>query len=275
MKMKELVERAGDRALTAITGYDAPTAARIQKAGIDIIFVGDSVGTNVLGYASEREVTLEDILHHLRAVRRGAPEIYVLADLPAGTYHSTEAAVENGRLLSKAGVDGIKFEGARPEIAAALVGEGLEPWGHLGFTPQTENTPSLHAKNAELALELLKQAIALQAAGIQALVLELVPEEVAEAVTEALAIPTIGIGAGRLTSGQVQIIFDVLGSSPREFRHARPLANLGTELDAALAEYAKTVGDRNYLTEEQARHLKPDQAAAFRRLLRETEDRIP
>jgi len=268
MKMHDLVERAGDRALTAITAYDAPTAARVEKAAIDIIFVGDSVGTNVLGYASEREVTLQDILHHLKAVRRGAGQTYVLADLPAETYQTPAAAIANARLLSEAGADGIKFEGPRPEIAEALASVGIEPWGHLGFTPQTEATPALHAKTADRALELLDQAAKLESAGAACLVLELVPEEVAEAVTERLAIPTIGIGAGRLTTGQVQIIYDVLGASPREFRHSRPLAHIGPEIDTALTEYRSSVQQRTYLIETQPRHLEPDQAAAFRRLLR-------
>jgi 3-methyl-2-oxobutanoate hydroxymethyltransferase len=232
--------------ISVLTAYDAPTARAEEDAGIDLILVGDSVGTNVLGYASEREVTLDDIAHHVRAVRRGAPDTPVLADLPYATYDTPKAAVSSARRLVTSGADMVKLEGFYPEIVAALVAADIPVCGHLGLECQHHDEKRLKARTAAAALELETHAIALAQAGLSLLVLELIPEPVATRITRRLDIPTIGIGAGRGTDGQVLVITDVLGVTKVGFRHNRRFAELGTATrDAALA-YVQAVRTRQF-----------------------------
>ena len=158
------MKRAG-RKITVLTCYDYPTALWEEEAGVDVVFVGDSVGTNVLGYASETEVTMEDMAHHLKAVRRGVEEAYLLVDLPFGSADTPEQAVENGLRLASLGADGVKLEGFKPEAVRALSAEGLDVWGHLGLLPQFQKERALQAKTAESAAELLSRSIELERAG--------------------------------------------------------------------------------------------------------------
>ncbi len=169
--------------IAVLTGYDAPTAKAEEAAGTDIILVGDSVGTNMLGYASERDVTLADMCHHVGAVRRGAPKTTIIADLPYRSYDTPEIAVKSSRLLIEAGADIVKFEGPRPEIVEALARASIEVCCHLGLEPQHHDDKRLKGQKAEDAARLLADAIALDGAGMAMLVLELVPEEVADHVT--------------------------------------------------------------------------------------------
>ena len=239
--MKRLAEP-----IAVLTAYDAPTARAEAKAGVDLILVGDSVGTNFLGYASEREVTLADILHHLRAVRRGAPEATILADLPFATYDDTEAAVANARQLVAAGADIVKFEGARPEIVAALTQAGIAVSGHLGLEPQHHEEKRLKGKTARAALQLETDAMALDRAGIVMLILELMPEELATRISKAVAAPTIGIGAGRGTDGQVLVVTDVLGYTDAAYRHNHRFAEVGAAVRDAASAYVSAVRDRRF-----------------------------
>jgi 3-methyl-2-oxobutanoate hydroxymethyltransferase len=232
--------------ITMLTAYDAPTAKAQAEAGIDVILVGDSVGTNFLGYASEQDVTLADIAHHVRAVRRGAPGTPVLADLPFTTYDTPALAVASARTLVAAGADMVKFEGARPEIARALVGAGIPVSGHIGLEPQHHEEKRLKGKTAEAANQLLADAIALDEAGIAMLILELIPEEVATRITKAIAAPTIGIGAGRATDGQVLVITDVLGYTDAVFRHNRRFAEVGAAVREAATTYVRDVRERRF-----------------------------
>ena len=199
--------------ISMLTAYDYPTALLQDEAGIDVVFVGDSVGTNVLGYRSPQQVTMEDILHHLRAVRRAVRRAYLLADLPFMSYQaSVETAVENaGRLVQEGGTEGVKLEGGLPVLpqVKAIVEAGIPVVGHLGFTPQSQarefylfsdrrgTVPKFQGKGPKGAKALIEEALRLEDSGIFALVLELVTEEAAQAVTERLSIPVIGIGAGR------------------------------------------------------------------------------
>lgn len=249
--------------IAMLTAYDYPTAKAEAGAGVDIILVGDSVGTNVLGYASEKEVTLADIAHHVRAVRRGAPETPILADLPFGSYDETALAVANAQRLIEAGADMVKFEGARPEIAGALVTAGIACCGHLGLEPQHHEDKRLKGRSAEEAAKLLADAQALDAAGISMLVLELVPEEVAARITRSIAAPTIGIGAGRNTDGQVLVIHDMLGITEADFRHNRRYTELRQLISQALAHYVHDVQDRLFPAEENAFHMPQDELSAF------------
>ena len=177
----------GER-IAMLTCYDYPTALWEDEAGVDVIFVGDSVGTNVLGYESEKDVTLADIVHHLKAVRRGVQHAYLLADLPFGTCGTPGEALWNARVLVEHGANGVKLEGYKPEIVAHLVNNGVEICAHLGLNPQIHDKKALQAKSAESAMQLLQESLALQKAGAFMLVYELVPEEVAREATKRLDI---------------------------------------------------------------------------------------
>jgi 3-methyl-2-oxobutanoate hydroxymethyltransferase len=249
--------------IAMLTAYDYPTAKAEAAAGVDIILVGDSVGTNVLGYASERDVTLADIAHHVRAVRRGAPETPILADLPFGSYDEGASAVANAERLIEAGADMVKFEGPRPEIAAALAAAGIACCGHLGLEPQHHEDKRLKGRSVEEAAKLLADARALDAAGISMLVLELIPEEVAGRITKSIAAPTIGIGAGRRTDGQVLVIQDMLGITEVDFRHNRRYAELGQLVGEALAHYVHDVREGRFPAEENAFHMSQDELSGF------------
>lgn len=233
--------------IVALTAYDFPTARLVDEAGVDIVFVGDSVGTNVLGYESEREVTLADMRHHLRAVRRGTARALVLADLPYRTYETVEAARANARALIADGADLVKLEGGRDQVekVRALTDDGIAVCGHLGFTPQTLFVPGqkgrVQGRLRADAEALLADARVLEAAGACALVLELVPEALGTLVTRAVGIPTIGIGAGRGCDGQVLIVHDVLGLSARTLKLAKAYVDgRGLALDA-VRSYAAEV----------------------------------
>ena len=251
------------RPIAVLTGYDYPTAKAEAAAGVDLILVGDSVGTNVLGYSSEQEVRLEDIAHHVRAVRRGAPQTPILADLPYRTYETREAAVANAQALRDGGADMVKFEGARPEIAAALIAAGIPACGHLGLEPQTHLDKKLRGRSAEEAAQLLRDAIALDKAGIAMLVLELIPEEVAKRVTAAIGTPTIGIGAGRFTDGQVLVITDLLGLTGTSFRHNRRYADLGPVIETAVSAFVRDVRDHAFPTAANSFAMPKDALLTF------------
>jgi len=233
--------KMGGEKIAMLTAYDAPTAGALAEAGIDIILVGDSVGTNMLGYPSERDVRLADMVHHTAAVRRGAPESYIVSDLPWATYETPEQAITSARELVRAGGDMVKFEGARPDVVAALVAEGIEVCCHLGLEPQNHPDKRLKGKTAADAERLLTDARVLDAAGMSMLVLELVPEEVAEAVTRAVRVPTIGIGAGAKTDGQVLVVTDALGFKNVSFRHNKQYSHIGDGMRTAVRLYIAEV----------------------------------
>jgi 3-methyl-2-oxobutanoate hydroxymethyltransferase len=258
-----LEKKRQGKPIAVLTAYDYPTAKAEAEAGIDIILVGDSVGTNVLGYASEKEVTLADIAHHVRAVRRGAVQTPIVADLPYRSYEQPAAAVANARALIEAGADIVKFEGPRPEIAAALVAAGIAACGHLGLEPQHHAEKRLKGRSLEEAAQLLANARALDQAGISLLVLELIPEEVAARITKAVGTPTIGIGAGRMTDGQVLVINDLLGVRATNFRHNRRYADLGPQIGEVLAAYIRDVLERRFPGEENTFHLPQDELLSY------------
>lgn len=205
--------------IVMVTCYDYPTAQIEDEAGVDIIFVGDSVGTNMLGYAAETEVTMEDMLHHLKAVRRGVQQAYLLVDLPHGSYPTPEMALANARRLLACGPNGVKLEGGieQVDVVRALVAQGIEVCGHLGFTPQTMGTKGrVQGRSLAEGKALVRSALALEAAGLSLLVLELASEPISLLIAQHLRVPTIGIGAGRFCDGQVLVITDILGISPME-----------------------------------------------------------
>lgn len=210
--------KSENQKITFLTAYDCSTAKYIDEAGVDCILVGDSVGMTVLGYENTLQVTVDDMVTFTKAVSRGVKHALVVADMPFLSYQVTkEQAIENAGKLIRAGAQAVKLEGASDltiEIIKSLVEAGIAVVAHLGFTPQSINSIGgyfVQGKSFEQALKLLEDAKKVQKAGAFALVLEMVPEEVAKVVTQGLEIPTIGIGAGRYCDGQVLVIDDIIG----------------------------------------------------------------
>jgi 3-methyl-2-oxobutanoate hydroxymethyltransferase len=242
----------GER-IAMLTAYDYPTARLLDEAGIPFILVGDSVGTVMLGYDSEIRVTMADMLHHTAAVVRGTKRALVVGDMPFLSYSNPTEAVENaGRFLQDAGAQAVKIEGGvrSARTIEALVKAGIPVMGHIGWTPQARHALGgkvrVQGKSTERARTLLADALAVQEAGAFSIVLELVPEQLASAITERLRIPTIGIGAGPGCSGQVQVLTDLLGWSDWHPKHARPFANLREAVLQAARAYAAEVGDGTF-----------------------------
>ena len=236
----------GER-IPMLTAYDYPTARLLDEAGIPMLLVGDSVGRAMLGYENEIPVSMADMLHHTAAVTRGARRALVIGDMPFLTYATADSAVENaGRFLREAGAQAVKVEGGvrSAHTIETLVRAGIPVMGHIGLTPQAINAIGkvrVQGKTREQARVLLGDALAVQEAGAFAIVLELVPGQLAAAITERLRIPTIGIGAGAGCSGQVQVLTDLLGYDTWLPKHARPYANLRDTILGAAAAYAGDV----------------------------------
>ncbi len=251
------------RPIAVLTAYDAPTARAEAEAGVDAIIVGDSVGANMLGYKSEREVTLADMRHHIAAVRRGAPEAAIIGDLPFATYDSPEIAIASAQKLVESGADVVKFEGAHRAILEALVAADIEVCCHLGLEPQNHPEKRVKGRSAQEASKLFADAIELDAAGMKLLVLEMIPEEVAAEVTRRVSAPTIGIGAGRKTDGQVLVITDVLGFGSKNFRHNRRYKDIGSLMIEAARAYVRDVHGADFPAEENLTHMAPEELALF------------
>ena len=260
------MKRRGEK-IAMLTCYDYPTAVWEDEAGVDIIFVGDSVGTNVLGYKSEKEVTLDDMVHHLRAVRRGVRHAYLLADLPYLTYETPEAALESASILVSHGADGVKLEGFRPDIVSHLVTNQIEVCAHLGLNPQIHEKKGLRAKTAKAAGNLISESMAMQEAGAWIIVYELIPEEVARQATRRLSIPTIGIGAGRHTDGQVLIVSDMLGINSFDLRHVRKYEQLHERATRAIGQYIVDLRTGEFPGDENARQLSAEESQALEEML--------
>jgi 3-methyl-2-oxobutanoate hydroxymethyltransferase len=244
--------------IAMVTAYDFPTARAADEAGVPALLVGDSLGTTILGLETTVQVTLDDILHHTRAVARGAKRAMIVADLPFMSYQpSVEMAVRSaGRLLQEGGATAVKLEGGQAvaESVRRVVDAGIPVMGHLGLTPQSVHRLGgyrVQGRTAGDARRLLADALALQAAGAFAVVLELVPGWLAAEVTAALRIPTIGIGAGPQCSGQIQVLADLVGLDPEHTpRHARIYAPLGDDMRRAIAAYAQDVRAGSFPADE-------------------------
>lgn len=240
--------------ITMVTAYDYPSALAADRAGLDSILVGDSLGMVVLGYDSTVPVTMEEMLHHCRAVRRGAQYAFLIGDLPFLSYQAerSEAVRNAGRLLKEGGMDAVKLEGGRAMAATvmAIADAGITVIGHIGLTPQSAaglGGYRVQGKTAADAQRLLEEALALEAAGAAMLVLEMIPGRVAEAISRRLRIPTIGIGAGAGCDGQVLVLHDLLGLydcfTPR---FVRRYASFFADMERALAAYRDDVSARRF-----------------------------
>ena len=238
---------ADGQRIAMITAYDYPVARLLDESGIPILLVGDSLGRAILGYENEIPVSMEDMLHHAKAVVRGARAALIVGDMPFLSYATPEQGVHNaGRFLAEAGVQAVKVEGGRrsSRTIEAITRAGIPVMGHIGLTPQSINQIGklrVQGKTRDAARDLLADAMAVQDAGAFSVVLELVPEQLAAAITERLQVPTIGIGAGAGCSGQVQVLTDLLGYEEWHPRHARPYANLRDTILAAARAYRADV----------------------------------
>ena len=240
-----------------LTAYDFPTARILDAAGIPMLLVGDSVGQVMLGYESTVRVTMTEMVHHTKAVVRGSDRALVVADMPFLSYATPDDAVENaGVFLREAGAQAVKIEGGvrSARIIETLVRAGIPVMGHIGLTPQSINTigkVKVQGKNRDQARALIADAFAVQEAGAFSMVLELVPEQLAAAITERVGIPTIGIGAGAGCSGQVQVITDLIGLGDFVPRHARPYAHVRQAILEAATAYAADVAAGTFPGPEQ------------------------
>jgi 3-methyl-2-oxobutanoate hydroxymethyltransferase len=255
--------------LVCLTAYDYPSARLVDEAGIDIILVGDSVGNVVLGYENTVPVSLDEIIYHTKAVRRGVQRALLVADMPYGTFHTgADDAVRAAlRLVKEAGAESVKLEGGRnrAHLVKRLVDEEIAVMGHIGLTPQSVNKLGgyrVQGKTAETARALIDDAKALEDAGAFAVVLEVVPREIAKLITESISIPTIGIGAGPDCDIQVLVLHDLLGLSFGKLaRFVRPYANLRETITDAVSRYAEDVRNGDYPSVEESYGL-PAEAAA-------------
>lgn len=246
---KILQKKKKKEIITMLTSYDYPTAVIEDKIGIDIIFVGDSVGTNVLGYKSEKEVTMGDMVHHLKAVRRGVKNAYLLVDMPYQSYTTKEQALENTKLFVDAGADGVKMEGYHADIVQHLHSHHVDVIGHLGCTPQTTEK-KVQGTTADKAIDIIRNSIKLEEVGIKFLVLEAVPEKVAQIVQKLLRIPLIGIAAGRYCDGQVLVINDMLGINDFKPKHVKSYEELSEKVFNAVNRYKSEVESRSFPQKE-------------------------
>ena len=241
-------KRQGDK-LVMVTAYDYPTARLAEEAGVDIVLVGDSLGMVVLGYDSTVAVTMDDMIHHTRAARRGARNTFMITDMPFMSYQISSAqALENAaRLLREAGFEAVKVEGGAEiaEQVRALVRAGIPVCGHVGLTPQSATALGgykVQARTAEAATKLLDDALALEAAGAFMIVLECIPVQVSGLVTDKVSVPTIGIGAGNACDGQVLVWHDALGLFERFVpKFVKQFETLGARGREGLADYAGQV----------------------------------
>ncbi|WP_116113947.1 3-methyl-2-oxobutanoate hydroxymethyltransferase [Austwickia chelonae] len=258
--------RDGDR-LTMVTAYDYTAARIVDRTDIPLILVGDSLGMVMQGHDTTLPVTVEDILYHTRAVIRGASRALVVADLPFLSYTTPQDALRHsGRLLAEGGAGSVKLEGGTTatDTIRQLVDAGIPVMGHIGFTPQSVHHLGLRVQGKDFAraTQIYRDALAVEEAGAWAVVLELIPAPLAQAITERLSIPTIGIGAGEHCDGQVQVWHDVLGLYDDFLpRHSRRFADLADTAALALTEYHQGVVNRSFPTRENSSSLDEDTLA--------------
>lgn len=260
-QIREMKEKG--KIIPMLTAYDYATAKMIDEAGVPLVLVGDSLGMVVLGYESTIPVTIEEMLHHTKAVVRGTRRALVVGDMPFMTYHASigEAIHNAGRFIQEAGAQAVKLEGgeAMAEVVHRVVQCGIPVMGHIGLTPQSVHQLSgfkVQGKTPEAAVRLVKDACALADAGVFSIVLEAIPTELARVITQKVSVPTIGIGAGPYCDGQVQVISDILGLFT-DFvpKHAKQYTRLADLIRRAVAEYVDEVEKGSFPTEKQSHSM--------------------
>jgi 3-methyl-2-oxobutanoate hydroxymethyltransferase len=261
--------------ITMVTAYDAPTARIVEAAGIDTVLVGDSVANVVLGYPDTLPVTLDEMLHHTRAVSRGLKRALLIGDMPFMTYNiSIEKAIENaGRFIKEGRAEAVKVEGGGwvAETVGAMVQAGIPVVGHLGLTPQTAGMLGgyrVQGKDAESARQIFKDSVALQKAGAFLLVLECVPARLGELISRKLTLPVIGIGAGVNTDGQVLVFHDLVGiDAGFTPKFVKRYADVGNQMRQAVEAYCQEVRAGSFPAEEHTFRIPDDEYAALEKAL--------
>ena len=246
--------------IVMLTAYDAPTAALAAKCGVDLILVGDSVGNTMLGYTTTIPVTMEESLHHCRAVVRGTRgDSFVIGDMPFMSYHASDelALLNAAKYLQDAGCDAVKMEGGMEVVPLVkrMTTAGIPVCAHIGLCPQQVKVQGgyrIAGRSDDAAERLMKEALALEAAGAFMIVLECVTAPVATKISQALSIPSIGIGSGAGCDGQVQVVTDILGLSGYVPKHAKCYAELGTAMENAFRNYVDDVRTKKFPTDENA-----------------------
>lgn len=273
-------KREQGKPITMVTAYDYPTAKLADQSGIDLILVGDTLGMVVLGYDSTIPVTVEDMIHHGRAVVRGAKRAHVVIDMPFGSYQEGwQQALRNAtRIMKETGCASVKLEGGQrsAETVHKLVEAGIPVMGHIGLTPQSVNQFGgfkVQGKTPRDAVHLIGDAVALAEAGAYAIVLELVPTALAHMVTQRVKVPTIGIGAGPFCSGQVQVWHDILGLyDDLKPKHARRFAEVGEQIRTALTTYREQVESGAFPTAAESFYMDERALELIRRMTPSAEE---
>jgi 3-methyl-2-oxobutanoate hydroxymethyltransferase len=267
LTIPDIKNRKNGTPIAELTAYDYPWAKMVDTAGIDIILVGDSLGMVVLGHPDTVSVTMEEMIHHTKAVVRGVEHALVVTDMPFGSYNSSiPAAITNAtRILKEGRADAVKLEGgvAMAQTVAAIVNAGIPVQGHIGLTPQTATSLGgfkVQGKSAQAAKQLIEDARALAEAGCFSIVLEAIPAPLAEHITKEITIPTIGIGAGAGCDGQVLVIHDLVGLYDRFTpKFVKQYAQINVPIAAALAQYKAEVENRTFPTDAHSFTMKPDE----------------
>ena len=262
MQRKTLAADSQNKKITCLTAYDYPTARLVDEGGVDVVLVGDSLAMVMLGHDSTLPLTLDEALHHAKAVRRGVQRALVVADMPYGSYHAeiNESLRNAMRFVKEAGAEAVKIEGGerRLELIARLTEAEIPVMGHIGLTPQSVNALGgyrVQGKTASAAEQLLRDARAVEAAGAFAIVLEAIPRELAAEITKAVRIPTIGIGAGPECDGQVLVLHDMLGLTFQTApKFARRYANVGEIISNAVRAYCADVRSGGFPTDAESYH---------------------
>lgn len=251
------------RKITMLTAYDYPTALLEDRAGIDIILVGDSVGMTVLGYENTLPVTMDEMIHHTKAVSRGTKYALIIGDMPFMSFNTSEreAIINAGRFMKEGGADAVKLEGGASvrEIARAIVKAGIPVMGHIGLTPQTISMLGgfkVQGRDAQAAQKIIDDALSLEEAGVFSVILEAIPAPIAKMITERLKIPTIGIGAGVYCDGQVLVVHDLLGLFDRFTpKFAKRYVNLSELMLGAFQSYIEEVRRGDFPTDQHSFHI--------------------
>jgi len=238
-----------------LTAYDYQMAKILDQSGIDLILVGDSSGMVVQGYATTREVTMDDMIFHVRAVARGAEETPIIGDMPINSSNTAREGLRNARLFIESGARGVKIEGNKPDVIEALIDEGIPVMGHVGMLPQVAEKYRVKGKEPEEARSILQDALDLDRTGVFSTVLECIPESLAKRITERTKAPTIGIGAGKYCDGQVLVVNDMLGFD-ESFRpkYVKTYVNLNKTISDAVARFREEVSSGKYPDEEHTYH---------------------
>jgi 3-methyl-2-oxobutanoate hydroxymethyltransferase len=256
VEFQEMIRRKkGREKVIMLTAYDYQTAKILDEMRIDLILVGDSLGTVIQGHSDTKRVTMEDMIYHTRAVARGTKDVPIIGDMPINSYNVPDESLKNAMRFLDAGAHGVKIEGNKPDVVKTLVEAGIPVMGHVGMLPQTAESYRVKGKTTEEAERILEDAIQLDASSVFSIVLECIPESLAEKITSRVTAPTIGIGAGKYCDGQVLVINDMLGLD-KDFKpkFVKKYVDLNSTVKDAVAKFREEVLTGKYPDEEHTYH---------------------